>query len=384
MSHWDMALKVMDVVDQRLRIVHEVEAGHVSVVDAAAVYGVSRSTLHVWLARYRDRGADGVVPRSRRPLSSPVATAAELEDEIVRVHKDRNGRWGAKKIRAFLAGQGLMMPAVSTVHQILRRRGLIVDRPRRAGSVQSFCRQFPNDLWQIDGTAHRLVNGTQFWVADVIDDHSRFLLAAVVGSSLTGVLAWTAMRSAAAVGGLPRQLLSDNGLTFTGKPVGTPVFFEQQVAAAGIEFLHGRPRHPQTQGKIERQHQTQNQWLADHRPRSLAQAQEVLDAYREDYNHVRPHEALGQVVPARVYQPGEPVDLPVWDKPPADPFPPGALMRRISTGATFRYARLRLHLEERWAGMTLGLVRDHGRLHVYYGNLLITTIAVGDIPHPNH
>src|SRR5215475_8825996 len=125
-----MALKVMDVVDQRLQIVHEIEAGRVSVVDAAGIYGVSRSTLHVWLERYRRAGAQGLVPRSRRPVSSPGMIGAAVEDEIVRVHKDRNGRWGAKKIRAVLAGQGIAMPAVSTVHQILHRRGLVTGRTR--------------------------------------------------------------------------------------------------------------------------------------------------------------------------------------------------------------------------------------------------------------
>ena len=107
---------------------------------------------------------------------------------------------GREEVRAVLAGQGLPMPAVSTVHQILRRRGLVVPAARQARDPgRRFARQFSNDLWQIDGTQHRLANGSQFWVLDILDDCSRFLLAAVTGPSLTGALGWRALRAAAGV-----------------------------------------------------------------------------------------------------------------------------------------------------------------------------------------
>src|SRR2546421_4157829 len=116
----------MDVVDQRLRAVVEVDSGRMSAREAARAFGVSKSQVCEWLSRYRAEGADGLVPRSRRPMRSPAITPARIEDVIVRLHKERLGRWGAKKIRAYLAEQGLAVPAVSTVHEILIRRGLIV------------------------------------------------------------------------------------------------------------------------------------------------------------------------------------------------------------------------------------------------------------------
>src|SRR5262245_56943804 len=155
-----MPLKVMDVVDQRLRVVLEIEAGRMSAREVAAQFRVSKSQVYEWWGRYRAEGADGLVPRSRRPVHSPAATPTHVEDEIVRLYKERLGRWGAKKIRAFLADQGVPVPAVSTVHQILIRRGLVLARPRaRRDPGQRFERPFSNDLWQIDGTQHRLVNG---------------------------------------------------------------------------------------------------------------------------------------------------------------------------------------------------------------------------------
>jgi transposase InsO family protein len=249
---------------------------------------------------------------------------------------------------------------------------------------QRFERQFSNDLWQIDGTQHRLVNGHEFRVVDLIDDHSRFLLAATVGPSLTGTLAWRALRTATAAYGLPRQLLSDNGLAFTGRLHNMVVFFERQVQAAGVEFLHGRANHPQTQGKLERQHGTQNAWITDHRPRSLTEAQTALDTYRHDYNTVRPHEAIGLHTPASRYQAAAPTELPPIDLAPADAYPPGALMRRINRNGAFNSGTQRLRIEARWAELPIGLIRDHGRLHLYYGSANIVTLIVGDMPHPKH
>ena len=242
------------------------------------------------------------------------------------------------------------------MHQVLIRRGLVIPRPRPTRDEgRRFQRPHSNDLWQIDGTEHRLVNGRQFWVVDILDDRSRFLLAALVGLTLTGALAWEAMRIAVAAYGLPRQLLSDNGTTFTGKLHGFVVYFERQVRAAGIDFINGRVRHPQTQGKIERQHQTQNEWIADHRPHSIVEAQHVIHAYRADYDTVRPHEALGQLTPAEVYLPGTPLQLPPIDLEPADPYPAGALRRHIDPQGRIRYGHHTLTVERRWADLPVGL-----------------------------
>ena len=152
-----MPLKVMDVVDQRLRMIAEVESG-VSPREVAARHGVSKSQLYVWLRRYRDGGAEGLLPGSRRPLHSPGQLSAAVEDKIVRQRKARP-RWGAKKIRAKLAEEHVdPLPAVSTIHQVLLRRGLVapVHRARRLpGGGRRFARPHPNDLWHIDATQQR-------------------------------------------------------------------------------------------------------------------------------------------------------------------------------------------------------------------------------------
>lgn len=380
-----MPLKVMDVVELRLRVIVEVQSGR-SVREVAERHGIGKSQVYEWLARYRVDGARGLVPRSRRPLVSPGQLEAAVEDEIVRWRKAKP-RWGAKKIRSMLARDGWApVPAVSTVHQVLVRRGLVQPVPRGrepAEGWRRFVRPCSNDLWHVDATRHLLGNARPFWVVDLVDDHSRFLVATHVCPAPTAAAGWAAVRAAVAAYGLPRQLLSDNGLNFTGRLRGVSVAFERQVRAAGIELIHARPYHPKTLGKLERQHRTQNAWIADHgAPRSLPAAQQLLETYRTDYNTARPHEAIGQHFPAEIYHPDPGIDLPTIELAPADPYPHGCLKRRVSTGGRLRYGNTRLTLDSRWDGITVGLIRDHGRLQVYYGAALIDTISIGDLPAP--
>lgn len=380
-----MPLKVMDVVELRLRVIADVQSG-LSVREVAERHGIGKTQVYVWLARYEAGGAQGLVPHSRRPLVSPRQVAAVVEDEIVRWRKAKP-RWGAKKIRAMLARDGWTpVPATSTVHQVLVRRGLVEHAPRRrepVGGWRRFVRACPNDLWHVDATRHLLANARPFWVVDLVDDHSRFLLATHVCASPTAAAGWAAVRAAVAAYGLPRQLLSDNGLNFTGRLRGVTVAFERQVRAAGIELIHARPYHPETLGKLERQHATQNAWITDHgAPRSLPAAQRLLDAYRTDYNTARPHEAIGQQFPAEIYRPDPGLELPAIELDPADPYPPGCLTRRINRGGVLNYGNTHFKLDSRWDGITVGLIRNHGRLEVYYGSAVIDTISIGDLPAP--
>jgi transposase InsO family protein len=380
-----MPLKVMDVVELRLQVIGEVASGLVSAREAAAVHGVSKTQVYEWLARYRQDGASGLVPRSRRPVSSPGRLAGDVEDEIVRWRRLRP-RWGAKKIRSMLARDGWPVPAVSTVHQVLVRRGLVDHAPRRReppGGWTRFTRPCCNDLWHIDATRHRLAGGRGFWVLDLVDDHSRFLLAAHVAAAPAMRPGWEAFRGAVAACGLPRQLISGNGINFTGRLMGRTVAFERQVTEAGTELIHARPFHPETIGKLERQHATQNDWIAGHpRPRTLTGAQVLLDAYRDDYNHHRPHEAIGQRYPAEAYQPDTGIDLPAIELAPADPYPPGCRKRKVSYDGRFRYGNTGHKLDNRWAGIEIGLIRHHDRLKIYYGAALIDTINISGVPDP--
>jgi transposase InsO family protein len=373
-----MPLKVMDIGEQRLAVLEEPGWSGRSVREVCARHGISPDTFYAWRRRYAKAGLEGLVARSRRPKTSPGQLPAEVDDRIFRLRKEHG--WGPRKIRDALRAEGLVVPAVSTVQEALARRGVLTARRRRAPARcpgTRFVREASNQLWQIDGTQHHLADGSPYWVVDLLDDHSRFCLDARVGRALTGQLAWTAFRTAVSRYGLPGELLSDNGLCFTGRLHHTVVSFERQIAQAGVRFPHSRPYHPQTCGKVERQHGTQNAWLARHDPPTdLPAAQQLLDAYRQHYNTARPHQALNGDVPAQRYHPGQGVLLPVIDLEPADHNPPGCLRRKINAQGAFTYARRSFYLGDRWAGVTVGTLRNNAHLQVYYGHSLIDTFLV--------
>jgi transposase InsO family protein len=382
-----MPLKVMDIVEQRLAVLQEPDWSTRSVAEVCRRHGISRETFYDWRRRRAEQGLAGLVPRSRRPEHSPGQLAAELEDRIVRLRKEYG--WGPRKIRDRLRLDGdWPVPAVSTVQQALGRRGYGPLRKARAAprsDGQRFVRAASNELWQIDGAQYRLADGTPYWAVELIDDHSRFCPVVRVGPGLTGQLAWTALRTGVARYGMPAELLSDNGLCFTGRLQGFVVSFERQVAQAGIHFAHSRPYHPQCCGKVERLHQTVEEFLA-HRasPKDLRAAQRLHDqAFRRYYNEERPHQGLAGALPASVYRPGAGVLLPVIDLEPADVNPPGCVRRQVTQHGHFRYGYRFWQVSARYAGVTVGVLRDGSNLHVFYGSALIETFFVGRMPTPN-
>jgi transposase InsO family protein len=224
-----------------------------SVAEVCSRHKICRQTFYEWQRRYDADGLAGLMPRSRRPLRSPGQLDPDLEDRIVRLRKQHG--WGPAKIRDALRGQdGLVIPAASTVQQVLARRGLTGALRRRVIEApepsQRFERDACNELWQIDGAYQRLADDSAYWSVELLDDHSRYCLAILFGLTLTGHLAWTATRTAAARYGLPGWMLSDNGRCFTGRLDGQTVTFERRIREAGIRFIHSSPYHPQTCGKV--------------------------------------------------------------------------------------------------------------------------------------
>jgi Homeodomain-like domain len=149
-----------------------------------------------------------VTPRSRRPRSSPAQIEPALEARIVELRR-RHRRWGARRIHAELGRAGIEPPAVATIHRALRRNLVAPQPPRRPKASKRFERELANDLWHIDATEVVLASGERAWVVDCLDDHARFLLAAIACASPSGEAAWNCFAAASSAHGLPRQLLSD-------------------------------------------------------------------------------------------------------------------------------------------------------------------------------
>lgn len=376
-----MALKVVSMQELKLAVLLEPERTGASVAEVCRRHGISRASYYRYRRRYLEEGVDGLEARSRRPRSSPGQIDPLLEVEIVTMRK-RHPRWGARRIHGELARAGLEPPAVATIHRALKRNHLVAAQPpRRRKADKRFEREFANDLWQIDATQVALAEGKPGWVVDVLDDHARFLLAAIAVASPTGEAAWACFIAASAAYGLPRQLLSDNGLIFTGRLFGVEVAFERKLAEAGVELINAAPAHPQTLGKLERFHRTLKEWLQDEGPPlDLEHLQLLLDRFRAHYNSERPHQGIGNQTPAERYLPGRAIGEPLGELALAEAeetpsYPPHAILRKVDGRGIVGFDGLAIIIPRRYAGATVRVLEVGELVHIYLGDQLIRALA---------
>jgi transposase InsO family protein len=286
-----------------------IAGGRVPVTQVCAELGISRDTYYRYRRRFLAEGLTGLQTRSRAPKTSPTRTGEAITELIVATRKtlEREG-WdnGALSIRARLLHDGLdTPPAPRTIHRVLGRQGLVEPEPRKRprSSYRRFVFPATDDCWQIDAYEHQLVDPstgviTVVVVFEVLDDHSRYNLDCLAWPAETTEGAWTAMTRAISGYGTPLMVLTDNGLAFTGRYRNRRVLFEKNLSHLGIKLINSRPRHPQTNGKNERAHQTAQRWLAAQQPpaTTLSELQTLLDRYRTAYNR-RPHQGIDDHTP---------------------------------------------------------------------------------------
>ncbi len=247
--------------------VHEQGLTH---AEAAARFGVSRQWVHTLVRRYEAEGPDGATPRSRAPKTRPGTTTLAIRDRIVQLRNDltRSGAdAGPVTIAWHLEQEGHPAPSTSTIRRILHSAGLITPAPKKRprSSYIRFQADLPNECWQADITHWFLTNGTRIEILDFLDDHARYLLDIRPAAAFTGPMVVTVMTELINRYGPPHSTLTDNGLVFTTRLArfkGARGGFEKLLTAHHITQKNGRPGHPQTQGKIERFHQTLKRWLA--------------------------------------------------------------------------------------------------------------------------
>jgi transposase InsO family protein len=324
----------------------KVVVAQMSVTAAAAEVGFSRQHLQRLLGRYRDGGLEALEPRSRRPRNSPQRTRDAVRGRIVALRTELTAGGldaGPVTIAWHLEREGLPVPSTSTIRRVLHTAGLVVPEPRKRprSSWLRFEAAAPNELWQSDVTHWHLADATEVEVCSWLDDHSRYLLGCTAFGRVSGDDVVATFTVAGEEHGWPAATLTDNGAVYTSRFTGGRNGFEYLLAHLGIRQRNGAPGHPQTQGKIERFHQTLKRWLGQ-RPaaRTLAELQGQLDAFREVYDEQRPHRAIGRRTPAEAYR----------ATPRAQPAGPG----------TPGHFRLRYDVTDAKGGMTL---RRGGRLH---------------------
>jgi transposase InsO family protein len=297
-----MPWQEVSIVDQRCEFVQLAMQEGVNRRELCRRFGIHPDTGYKWLARWAAK--ENLVDRSRRPHSSPSRTEATIEERILAL-RDAHPAWGARKIMHCLKREGAACPAHSTVHEILRRHGRIVEPPGGAAAHLRFEKPEPNQLWQMDFKGHMpLTGGGRCHPLTVVDDHSRYnlCLAACADEQRNTVqnrLELTFRRY-----GLPVAFFVDNGKPWGDSSGQRWTKFAVWLLKLGVDVLHSRPYHPQSRGKNERFHRTlKAEVFALRQFRNLAEVQRAFDDWRTVYNLQRPHQALDQDVPASRFRP---------------------------------------------------------------------------------
>jgi transposase InsO family protein len=346
--------------------------------------GISRTTYYKYRQRFESEGINGLLPRSRRPHRSPRQLSAASEDAVVQAHKDLDGEgWdnGAISIHTRLLAEAgpdkPPVPSLRSIHRILHRRGLVEPQPAKRTRASRRRFEFPasDDCWQIDAFEHALADGATVVVFEVLDDHSRFLLANLAWPSEDGTGAWSVVAAAISAHGPPRMLLSDNSLAFSGARRGRQVQFETNLRALGVKPITSRPYQPTTCGKNERHHQTCQRWLR-RQPRAdtIQTLQTQLERYRHLYNTTRPHQGIGLSTPAARHESGRRC-LPTSRDPTDNP------ITAVTEHTVNARGQIRLHgtgigLGSQWAGTRVTTFRDGNHVLAFHRDQLVRELTL--------
>ena len=302
-----MPWKECHVMDERLRFVARLLEGE-KMAPLCAEFGLSRKTGYKIYDRYKDCGIDALTDRSRRPLRQANRLPAPIEATIVRLKREYPG-WGAPKIREKLRQQSIPvphLPAISTVHAVLDRYGLVKRRRRRRHTTlpSELTRPTePNALWCADYKGEFLLGNRRYcYPLTITDFASRYLLTCDALSTTAEQQAFTAFERAFKDFGLPGAIRTDNGVPFASP---TALYRLSRLSVwwlrLGIRIERIEPGHPQQNGRHERMHLTLKKEATKPAAANVLQQQARFDAFVRRYNDERPHQALGMKVPADLY-----------------------------------------------------------------------------------
>lgn len=297
------------VMDERLRfVVRLLEGEQMSFL--CREFGISRKTGYKIFDRYREHGSEGLTDRSRRPVRYANQLPPQVEAQIVEF-KRAKPHWGARKIRELLVrrlGGDVRIPAKSTIHAVLDRHGLVkrMGRARHhATGTPLSVGQTPNELWCADYKGEfKLGNKAYCYPLTVTDHASRYVLLCEALESTRESLAITAFERLFQERGLPQAIRSDNGVPFASP---NSLFNLSKLSVwwlrLGIRIERIKPGRPQQNGRHERMHLTLKKEATRPPGMNSLQQQAKFDAFVEEFNTERPHEAIGMKIPAEIYTP---------------------------------------------------------------------------------
>jgi transposase InsO family protein len=338
-------------------------------------YRISPKTGYKWLARHREEGVPGLVDRSRRPEQSPRRTSAEVEARVLAL-RDTAPTWGGRKLRRRLQdlGLGAEVPSPATITAILRRQGRLGAAPASTHIWKRFEHPTPNALWQMDFMGHHPLVQGRVHPLTVLDDHSRFALALVACPHEQQLAVQEQLIACFERYGLPERILTDNGPPWGASGADGVTALEVWLIRLGIAVSHGRPYHPQTQGKVERFHRTIGaDVFGTRRFSDLVSCQRAFDSFRSTYNLERPHAALDLAVPVSRYAPCSracPPSLPPIEYAPDD------AVRLVNAHGVISFRHQRHFISGGLAGLPVAVrpTSTDGRFSVHFLHRMIRFI----------
>lgn len=328
-------------MDQRVAFISDWLRNEWTMTDLAERYQISRKTAYKWVDRYAADPAHGLAERSRAPQAHGRAMPDDIQTSVLALRR-AHPRWGPKKLRALLIERepGRVWPAPSTMGDLLRRTGLSTPRRRQRHVIPLTqplaAAQAPNDVWTADFKGwFRTADGTRCDPLTVADACSRFVLCCrIVAASERGVRPW--FERTFREHGLPRALRTDNGSPFATTGAGRLSHLAVWWLKLGIQLDRIDPGHPEQNGRHERFHLTLQQDTATPPAATPRAQQQRFDRMRTEFNVERPHEALGQRPPARVYV--------------SSPRPYPARLEEVWYDATHQVRRVKATGQIKWQG----------------------------------
>ncbi|TGL17717.1 IS481 family transposase [Leptospira yanagawae] len=304
-----MPWKETKVIEERIKFIAAVKSGKWCFADLGRDFNISRKTGYKYLKNYESEGIDGLKDKSRKRITQSNETSEKIVRLIVDL-REEHPSWGPKKLRPILKARFHRLkhiPSETTIGNILRKKGLIKPKKKRPRVPQSLFPfsdvVAPNDVWCVDFKGHFTVgNGHRCDPLTITDAHSRYLLACEILNKTNAEQTKAVFERVFKEYGLPVAIKSDNGAPFASKAIGGLTSLSVWWLKLGIRPERIQPGKPSQNGRHERMHRTLKEETALP-PRSSLEAQQIsFDNFRYEFNHVRPHEALGFLTPAKEYK----------------------------------------------------------------------------------
>jgi transposase InsO family protein len=372
-----MPWKEQTLMSQRAAFIKQAKGEGTNISALCRAFGISRKTGYKWLKREREAGAAGLLDHSRRPQHSPGKTT-DVVEALVLEKRQKHKAWGGRKIRKVLQNEGHQgVPAASTITAILQRHQQIdPEETEKRKLCQRFERDHPNELWQMDFKGYFALEGGGYChPLTVIDDHSRFLVGLKACSNETMDTVKSQLISIFQCFGLPERMLMDNGSAWGFSHESRHTILTAWLIRLGIAISHGRPFHPQTQGKDERLNRTLLvEVIKQHSLHDLQESQTVFDEWWQVYNYVRPHEALQLLTPSTRYIPS-PRPFPII-LPPVT-YEPGDSIRKVDEGGYIYFQGRKIHVSSAFRHQPVGLrpTDEDGVFNVFYCKQKVAQIS---------